>query len=224
MFAIFLHENMNPFYQTITSFPTVIYTGLLLFFVLYWLVAMLGMVEVDFMDLDLDGDIDAGEGADAQHALAGLLLKLGLHGVPLTIILTILAVIGWLLCYYASLFSRTLLPAGILQYLIGLVVFLAASYIAALVTAQIIKPIRKMFAKLEVDETKHMLGQTVVVRSAKVDNDRGEAFLNDGGAGLILHIRSTGSDQFAKGDEVVLIEKLEAQNAYRVVAKSEFSG
>ena len=224
MFAIFLHENMNPFYQTITSFPTLLYTGLLLFCLMYWIVAMLGLVEVDFLDFDLDGEIEAGEGAEAQHALAGLLLKLGLHGVPLTIILTIIAMIGWLICYYASLFSQSVLPGGLIKYLVGLVVLLVATYVAALLTAQIIKPMRRMFSKLEVDETKHVLGQTVVVRSARVDRDRGEAFLNDGGAGLILHIRATGSDQFVKGDEVVLIEKLEAQNVYRVVAKSEFSG
>ena len=224
MFAILLHENMNPFYQTITSFPTVIYTGLLLFCLLYWMIAMLGMVDIDFLDLDLDGDIDAGEGADAQHALAGLLLKLGLHGVPLTIILTILAMISWLICYYSSYLAASLLPDGIIQYAVGVPILLAATYISALITGQIIKPIRTMFSKLDVDETKHLLGQSVIVRSAVVNSERGEAFMNDGGAGLILNIRATGADQFEKGDEVVLFEKIDERNSYRVIAKSEFQG
>lgn len=223
MFAILLHENMNPFYQTITSFPTVIFTGLLLFCLLYWLVAMLGMVDIDFLDLDLDGDVDVAD-ADAQHALAGLLLKLGLHGVPMTIILTILSLIGWLISYYASYFTAALLPEGILRIAAGIPTFLVSSYVAALITGQIIKPFRTMFAKLDVDETKHMLGQTVVVRSAVVTSERGEAFMNDGGAGLILNVRASGDDQFKKGDELVLIEKLNEQNLYRVVDKSEFNG
>lgn len=224
MFAIFLHESMNPFYQTITSFPTVIYTGLLLLLVFYWAVAALGVVEIDFLDLDLDGDIDVNEGIEAQQALAGLLLKLGLHGVPLTIILTILSLIGWVICYYSSYYLFPIFSAGLIKYPLGALIFIAATYVAALTTGQIIKPIRTFFLKLDVNEQKHLLGQIVIVRSAVVTKEKGEAFMSDGGADLLLNIRASGKDQFKKGDEVVLIEQIGEQNIYRVIAKSEFSG
>ena len=224
MFSILIQKSMDPFYQTITSFPTIVYTALLLFCLLYWIVAVLGMVEVDFLDLDIDGDIDIKEGIDAQHALAGLLLKLGLHGVPLTIILTILSIVAWLLCYYASLFSSKLLPGGIVQFAAGIPILLVATYLAAIITGQIIKPIRTLFSKLDVDETKHIIGQSAIVRSGIVDKDRGEATMSDGGAGLLLNIRATGDELFHKGDEVVIIEKIGDQNTYRVIAKSEFNG
>ena len=224
MFAIFLHESMTPFYQTITSFPTVIYTGLLLLCIFYWAIAVLGMVEVDFLDLDLDGDIDINEGADAQQALAGLLLKLGLHGVPLTIILTILSIIAWIICYYTSFYLAPILTVGLIKYPVGLVVFVVATYLAALITGQILKPIRALFLKLDVNEKKHILGQTVIVRSAVVTRLKGEAFMSDGGAGLLLNIRATGDEEFKKGDQVVLIEQINEQNVYRVVARSEFKG
>ena len=208
-----------------TSFPTIIYSAILLFCVFYWAIAMLGMVDIDFLDLDLDGDIDISEGADAQHALAGLLLKLGLYGVPLTIILTILSLVGWFLCYYTSYFLTPILDSSaLIKYPAGIGIFVVATYISALITGQIIKPIRTFFAKLDVDEIKHVVGQTVIVRSAVVTHERGEAFLNDGGAGILLNIRATGNDEFKKGDEVVLIEQLNKQNIYRVIAKSEFSG
>ena len=48
--------------------------------------------------------------------------------------------------------------------------------------------------------------------------------MNDGGAGLLLQIRATGDDEFAKGDEVVVIEQNKEKNLFRVIAKSEFSG
>ena len=92
-----------------------------------------------------------------------------------------------------------------------------------MLTAQIIKPIRSLFRKLEADETKHILGQVVVVRSGVVNKDRGEALMNDGGAGLLLQIRATGDDEFVKGDEVVVIEQNKERNLFRVIAKSEFS-
>jgi len=223
MFAIFFHESMNPFHQTVTSFPTVIYTILLILCALYWIVAVLGLVDLDVLDFDLDGDIDSADSATAQEGIAGLLHRLGLNGVPLTIILTFIAIIGWLLCYYATYFGAKFLPdVSLIRLAIGLITFLVVSYITILITVQLIKPLRAMFKRLNYDETKHILGQVVVVRSSIVDRDHGEAELNDGAAGLLLNIRATGEDKFNKGDEVVVVEYIEDKNLYRVVAKAEF--
>lgn len=223
MFAVFLHESMNPFHQTVTSFPTVVYTVLLIICVLYWVVAVFGIVDLELLDFDLDGDIDATDSIEAQNGIAGILLKLGLNGVPLTIVLSIISLIGWLLCYYTILFGSKLIPdIWPISLLFKIGTFVLATIVSIFITAQIIKPIRKLFKKLDVDETKHILGQTVVVRSAIVNKDRGEALMNDGGAGILLNIRSTGNDEFTKGDEVVAIEYNKETNLYRVVAKSEF--
>jgi membrane protein implicated in regulation of membrane protease activity len=224
MFAIFLHESMNPFHQTVTSFPTLIYTVLLIICSLYWIVAVLGLVDLEILDLDMDGDIDAADSAEAQNGIAGVLLKLGLNGVPLTIVLTIIAIIGWILCYYAIYFGSAWIPSfWPLELAYELAIFVAVTYLTILLTAQVIKPIRTLFQKLESDETKHIVGQVIVVRSGMVNNDRGEGLMNDGGAGLLLQIRSTGTQEFVKGDEVVIIEENKERNLFRVIAKSEFS-
>jgi len=214
---------MNPFHQTVTSFPTVIFTVLLIVCALYWVVAVLGLVDLDIIDIDMDGDIDASDSTSVQEGIAGLLHRLGLSGVPFTIILSFISVFGWLFCYYATYYGAKILPNLMVIKLVGATVtLLVATYLSILVTAQAIKPLRKFFNKLEYDETKHILGQVVVVRSSLVNRDRGEAEMNDGGAGILLNIRSTGDDEFRKGDEVVVVEHLEEKNLYRVVAKSEF--
>lgn len=223
MFAIFLHESMNPFHQIVTSFPTVIFTLLLVLCVLYWAVAVLGLVDLDILDIDFDGDIDAADSIEAQTGLAGLLLKFGLAGVPLTITLTILSLIGWLISYYISYFLRTVVPDGPLLWLLSIPVLLVVTYVSVMITAQIIKPIRKLFSKLNVDETKHIIGQTVTVRSAVVNSERGEGLMNDGGAGILLNIRAFNDTEFVKGDKVVVIEKLNDANLFRVVSESEFN-
>jgi len=224
MFAIFFHESMNPFHQTVTSFPTVIYTMLLIICALYWVVAVLGLVDLEILDVDMDGDIDATDSIEAQNGIAGILFKLGLNGVPLTLVLTIIAIVGWILCYYAIYFGGALIPNfGPIELVYELAVFLVVSVITVMLTAQIIKPIRKLFQKLDVDSTKHILGQVVIVRSGVVNSKRGEAFMNDGGAGLLLQIRTTNNEEFVKGDEVVVIEQNKEKNLFRVIAKSEFS-
>ena len=225
MFAIFLHESMNPFHQNVTSFPTVFYTILLIICALYWAVAVLGMVDIEVLDMDLDGDIDASDSLEAQNGIGGLLFKLGLNGVPLTIVLTIIAIIGWILCYYIIFFGGHLIPNfWPLELLADLTIFLSVTFITVLITAQVIRPIRSLFKRLESDETKHILGQVVVVRSAVVNKDRGEALMEDGGAGLLLNVRATGNDEFVKGDEVVVIEENKEKNLFRVIAKADFTG
>ena len=172
----------------------------------------------------MDGDVDAADSLEAQTGIAGVLLKLGLNGVPLTIVLTIIAIIGWITCYYSIYFGGALIPEfWPLKLACNLAIFICATAFTVLITAQVIKPIRSLFKKLEADETKHILGQVVIVRSGTVNKNRGEALMNDGGAGLLLQIRATGNDEFVKGDEVVVIEQNKEKNLFRVIAKSEFN-
>ena len=142
MFAIFFHESMTPFHQTVTSFPTVIYSVLVVVCILYWLIAVLGFVDLEILDLDMDGDIDSADSADAQSSIAGLLHKLGLNGVPLTVILTILTTIGWLSCYYTIYLGGYLIPEfWPIKLACNIAIFITATIFSTLLTAQVIKPI-----------------------------------------------------------------------------------
>ena len=147
MFALLLHESMDPFYRNVSSFPTALFTILLGVCVLYWLCAVLGVVDIDILDVDVpDGDFgDAASDTSNINALAGLLLKLGLNGVPLTIIISIIAVIGWTLCYFVVHFLFQLVADGLFRYLFGLAVFIGTLYAATMMTAVLIRPLRPLF-------------------------------------------------------------------------------
>lgn len=226
MFAIFLTEGMNPFYQNIASFPTLIFTFFLAITVLYWLIAILGLVDMDILDFDLDTDLDLNPESTATNpdVLAGLMLRFGLTGVPVTIIVSLISLLGWLLCYYLAHFLLPLVEPGVFRYLLGLPILLASLYIAVMITAVLIKPLRPLFLKAQQQTVKQLLGQVAIVRTSRVDSGFGEAVLEDGGAGLILKVRATDQQQFKKGDRVVLLEHLQQENVYRVVSEREFSG
>ncbi len=229
MFAILLSKGMDPFYQNIASFPTAVFTFVLAICVLYWLFAVLGVVDIDMLDidgLDIDGaeaNFGAGNEASTANALAGVMLKFGLHGVPVTIILSFLSLFGWLVSYYGVHFLSALIPSGLFRFLFGLLILMGAFWIAVLITAVIIKLLRPLFQKVEQQTIKRVLGQTAVVRTSKVTDSFGEAIFNDGGAGLILKVRTSNNQVFAKGDKVVLLEYLEASNIYRVISEQEFN-
>ncbi len=225
MFAIFLSEKLNPFYQNIASVPTVFFTVILAVVVLYWLLAVLGLVEIDVLDFDfssLSGDTDFEFDApdlSTSNVLAGLMLKWGLYGVPVTVIVSFIALFGWLICYYLVYFFMGSVPQGALYYATSLVVLIGALHGAVLLTALLIKPLRPLFKKGKQDTLQSIIGQTAVVRTSKVNDTFGEAVLADGGAGLILKVRTSGETEFVKGDRVVLFEYVPSENYYRVIAE-----
>ncbi|HHQ2717247.1 TPA: hypothetical protein ACSPMB_003137 [Pseudomonas aeruginosa] len=213
---------MDLFLKTSLSFPVVILSFLLCLAILYWLVAALGILEVDLLDIEVDSSL---EGHSLHpEGLAGLLLKLGLNGVPVTLVLTLLFFVAWTICYFAELLLLRFLPLGILRYPLGVAVAAFGLMIAVPPVSMIIRPLRPMFRKFEATGTKTIIGQTAVVRSGKVTPTFGEATMDDGGAGLILKIRAGGANSFKRGDRVVLLEYLESEHAYRVVSEEEFSG
>ena len=213
---------MEIFLQTALSFPTALFSFLLCVAILYWCVAALGIFEVDLLDIEADSALD--NQALQPEGFAGLLLKLGLNGVPLTLVLTLLFFFAWVLSYFVELLLLRYLPLGFLRYPLGLVVVFAALLLAVPVSSALCKPLRPLFRKLEATSSTSVLGQTAVVRSGRVTLSHGEALLENGGAGLILRVRADEARGFKRGDRVVLLEYLEAEHAYRIITEDEFKG
>lgn len=210
---------MEIFLQTALSFPTVIYSFLLLLAIFYWIIVSFGLIEIDVLNVEADSTLDsAGQG----EGVAALLSKLKLNDVPLTLVLTLLFLFGWFLTYFVELLLLSHLPLGLLRYPVGAVVVVVAMIIVLPFCGLVCAPLRPLFRKMEASTSKSVLGQTAVVRSGRVTSTHGEAVLEDGGAGLILRVRADEARGFKRGDRVVLLEYLEAQHAYQVITEDEF--
>lgn len=220
MFAIVLSEGIKPFYQIIASFPTIFFTILLIVVVVYWLLAMLGAADISLLDFDMDVDTDI----SSASAITGLMMRLGLHGIPVTIVISLIAIIGWFISYYIVYFFFDFFSGSALRYLLGVPVLFGSSYAAVMLTALAIRPLRRLFHKTQQQTIKRVLGQVAIVRSSLVNNQFGEATLADGGAGLILKVRASGEVEFHRGDRVVLLEYIPEQYVYRVISEQEFLG
>lgn len=211
------------------NFPTIIFTIFLVISVLYWISAMFGLVDLNVLDVDVpevDGHMSLNAHGDGgfPESLAGILMRLGLNGVPLTIVITFLALIGWAISSLLSRYSGVLFGYGWIRFITGIPIFIGSLYVAVLLTAQIIKPLRVLFSKLDQNVQKTIMGQTAIVRSSRVDSSMGEAFLDDGGAGLILKVRARNDQIFSNGDKVVLLEYDANKNSYIVISEAEFLG
>lgn len=208
---------MTQFLSTALTFPTLIYSILLAVCVAYWLIAATGAVDTDAIDGLLATD---GDGSEPSNA-AGMLARLGLSGVPLMLVLTVLAFTGWVLTYFVHLLLLRHLPDA-LRLIAGIGTVVVALLPGAFITSLLLRPVAKLVNRLRPPEPPTLLGRAGTVISPYVDDQDGRAEIADGGAGLILQVRTQPGLRLSRGDRVVLIEHVPATNSYVVILESAF--
>lgn len=209
---------MNLFFQNSLAFPSIIFSALLIIISFYWLCAAFGLLDIDLFNIDSELDINV----DAT-GLAGWLTKLGLAGIPVTIILTFFTLFGWFISYFTNYWIISAIETNFIRYLTGFVAFIITSFIALNLTAVCLKPIRKKLMSRNKPKSVHQLvGKLALVRSINVTENKGEAVLEDGGAGLILQIRAPETENIKRGDSVVIISYDAPTHSYQVVTEDKF--
>lgn len=207
---------MEAFFSNIFSYPTVLLTGLLLFMCFYWALAILGLIEIDVLDLDIDMDVDGDFDMDIE-GFAGLMVTLGLTGVPLTVVLTILFLTAWTICFLIVHYFFGWDNNSILDYLFGTLVIIGSLAASIPITAKLIKPLRPVFRALYSPEDKKIfIGKTCIIRSTRVDENFGEANILVDGADIILKVRSDPKHGLKRGDKVLITEEIDGKKVYWV--------
>lgn len=194
---------MEVFVTNITSFPTAIYTVLVTVMFGFWLLNLIGLFNLDVLDVDIDIDLDA----DAPGLFATIMINLGLTGVPFTVVLTILNTIAWLLTYYAVHYGLSLLEPGLAYTLVSISILIVSFAIALPITAAVIQPLRGFFGKLnDTGADQSLLGATCTVRTSRVDGEFGEAECNLDGLSHIIKVRCEGFNNLKHGDKALIVD------------------
>lgn len=219
---------MNEFLQTCLTFPTVAYSILLAFCVVYWLLAMTGLFHVSAMDGLLAGHGHVGHGslgdADAGDpaATAGVLARLGLGRVPILVVLTVLFFLCWLATYFLQLLVLRQLP-DVLRLVLGVATVLGVLIPGVLLTSITLRPLSRWLASLQPAVASSILGHVGTVISPLVDAHGGRAAFDDGGAGLILQVRASSDAIFLRGERVVLLSHDALANTHIVISETQFN-
>lgn len=203
---------MDAFLSNIFSYPTVIFTVFGVFAFLYLVVAALGLAGFDDVDLEFE-------------ALSGIMTTLGLRGVPLSVVVGLIALFAWAACYLIVAMTSVGERDNWFNIALGTLAIPVSLMVSVLVTAQVVRPLRPLFRALNASAPdKVLVGSTATVRSSRVDEQFGEALLVVDGAELIVKIRADAHKKLTKGDKVVLIEHRKERNQYWVVPANEFNG
>jgi hypothetical protein len=217
---------MELFLNNLTSFPVVIFTFLLAIIICYWLLALLGAVDIEMfdlsfevdLDLELDGDIgtDIDSNATGLKGVTGFMLKWGLTGVPVTVVVSILVAFSWLICYVIVSIFYPLIPITLIKTILGCFLLLISFALAIPMTSWIIKPLKKVFITHDAVKKSSLIGSECVIKTGVVTPDFGQATYDDGEAGMIFDVRAEVADGIKKGDLVVLFEYNEEEGSYLV--------
>ena len=216
---------MIDFINTVLSFPTVLWSMALALSVIYWALAATGLLDIDSIDGLVDADVgDLIDGHQASHSshsghadTAGILTRWGLSGVPFMVMFTILSLVGWMVSFYIQLWVLSFLPT-VLAWVLGVVVFAASVFVAIIATSWILRPIRNWLAKNIVPPHEvSVLGKVGTVISPTVTSTDGRAEFADGGAGLILQVRSISNETYKRGDQVVILTHNKDLHTYEVM-------
>jgi len=205
---------MESLFQVASTFPTLTFSIFLGIVVVYWIVGLLGIVDLD-LGGDVDVDVDADVGSSAG-ALTGLFLTFGLTGVPFTLVISIVILLCWLISFYTQFYLLGWLSDGWLFYVVGLVVNCLTFIVSLPIAAVFIKPLKGMFKSVETTSSQGLIGRDAVVATGSVSETFGQAKLFNDGAELLLDVRCSPDVELKQGDKVLLIEYHQENHAYIV--------
>lgn len=216
-------------WQILTSFPTAVPTVLLVILLIYWCLSVLGFLDMgDNIGADHGHDFDTGHDFDAGHAghdhadlhtLAGILVALGLGGVPFSIVATLLVFFTWLPTALVHQYLIAALPSGPLHWLLGAVALVAALGLAIVLSARTIKPMRPLFAKHQAPGNHSLVGQRCSIVTLSVDEKFGRAEVATNGVSLNVRVWARSPNTLGKDSRAIILAYDEANQQYEVQAE-----
>ena len=198
---------MDLMLEMISRFPTALYTVPLIVCLVFWLLTLLGLFDMEIFDLDVDG-------ADSLGGLSGLLATFGLSDVPLTLALSILFFIAWVICLVSGVWLQPVLPEGNISLWINGAVLGISFIVSVFLTGRIVRFLDPFFVTHEARSKHSLIAQACEITSMSVDKDFGQAKLEDGGAGLIISVRALEPNTLTKGHKAMIYDYDADKNIY----------
>lgn len=207
---------MVSFLDAVIAFPTAIFTTLLGVVAFYWVLALLGLVDFDSGEADLD--VDPAMTDPDLGSLAGIIVAFGLQGVPLSIVFSLLVLLSWTLSCLGAMWLLALLPGSIPVYASGTLLALASVSLAVPITARLLKPLRGLFVTHAAISNASLVGQHCKVLTQTVDEKSGRAEVSQRGANINIRVWASTPNPLARGSTARITAYEEKAARYRIEA------
>ena len=189
------------------NLPWTILLGLIVF---YWLFVILGALDISFLDFDLDLDADA----QANPGFFGSFLQfLNLGEIPVMLVMSFLALFGWIFSILANYFFNPALAVGT-----GLLLLIPVLFIAVIITHYVSKPFKHAYRMLDKDQDNliPLVGQVCQVISGEASADFGQGLLDLKGVPYKINIRTSGDEKLTKGEQALIVDEDKETRIFKV--------
>lgn len=177
---------MGDFVDAVLSFPAALLTVLLAVVVIYWLLVLVGTLDVEI------GDLDLGDG-------------LGLGGVPVTVTVSVLTVVGWFVSVVGTVLIADL--DTVVRILLGIGVLLVALLAGLFAARAVAAPLRRLYVTGGEASRNDFVGRECVIRTGRVTDDFGQAEVTaSDGSSAIIQVRQTGEHVLSNGGRALIFD------------------
>lgn len=190
---------MHELYQEairLINFPL---TVMVVLVVLYWIFVILGFLDIDLLDFDLELDADG-----AEPGFFGKLAQLCHFGdAPFFVILSILFTSLWTISLLLNFYLN---PND--SILLGLVFLVPNVAVSLVLTSIVVYPVHLVFKKLNEDDNarKTVVGEICEVTTSRVDRRSGGAAVPTEAAPIVINARTTDDKEILeKGDKAIIV-------------------
>ncbi|RZI82043.1 MAG: ubiquinone biosynthesis protein [Rubrivivax sp.] len=209
---------MGGFANAALSYPTAIYTALLGVVLLYWIMAVLGVVDFESSGIDIDLDLHADGQIDDLGVLASYVVGFGLNGVPFSIVVSLIVLFAWTLSCLAGMWVLPWVPTTILQWVAGTLVLLLSFVMSIPATAALVRPMRRLFVSHTAVVNAALVGQMCKVVTQTVDNKLGRAEIARRGTSINIRVWAHTPNTLNRGSVARVLEYDEGTGRYLIEA------
>jgi hypothetical protein len=187
-------------------------TVLLILIVVYWITVIIGVIDLDFLDFDLE--IEGGDSTGPFHALLGF-LKIG--DIPIMFSFSILILNFWIIAMF--LYYLPITPGGVINTLLLLPVLILSGFI----TKFEILPFRSILrnnSNQENDEFE-VLKQLCKLKCDVNTNSLGQAEIERDGASVIINVKPEFEEETFRKDEIACVFRKDGNRDLYYIIKVE---
>lgn len=209
---------MDAFLTSITSYPGFLPTVLVGVLLVFWLLAIVGLVDFEQFGPDFGVEpglhgVEADAGGSEVHG--GMLVALGLHRLPFSVVVSTIGFFWWLATLLGAQYLLPWVPGP--NWLGGTVWLLIALVIAVPVAAFCVRPLQPLFHVHTATQVHDLIGRVCTVVTGSVDERFGHAEVQlGGGAPVQIKVGCVAPNALRRGSRALILEHDAARDRYRI--------